>query len=193
MESDEVVFRRTSCSQDRELRLRYDSFQCIISHASLDEKRVKQIPLATSSKHRPCLLLIGSESLLPYVFFDTEEEMVTFHEEILHRQGFGGHDRIKQYEFLGKLGQGTFGIVLLAKHKLSGIRVAVKMINKRPIEKAFSKVENHVYQEIQVVNEIARANCSNTLELIETFENSEDYVIVTKMMQGGDLHNYLTK
>ena len=95
MESDEVVFRRTSCSQDRELRLRYDSFQCIISHASLDEKRVKQIPLATSSKHRPCLLLIGSESLLPYVFFDTEEEMVTFHEEILHRQGFGGHDRIK--------------------------------------------------------------------------------------------------
>jgi len=37
--------------------------------------------------------------------------------EILHFQGF--QNRIDQYVALGKLGEGTFGTVILAEHKYS--------------------------------------------------------------------------
>jgi hypothetical protein len=48
--------------------------------------------------------------------------------EILKRQGFS-ENPIEQYELIGLLGQGSFGTVLLAKHKLSSVKVAIKRID----------------------------------------------------------------
>jgi len=54
------------------------------------------------------------------------------HAEILKAQGFL-EKRIEQYVPMGRLGRGAFGIVLLAKHKYSGIKVAIKVIEKKVI------------------------------------------------------------
>ena len=53
--------------------------------------------------------------------------MKHWHEEILTAQGFF-NKRIDQYEPLGKLGEGSFGVVILSQHKNSQVKVAVKVI-----------------------------------------------------------------
>lgn len=44
--------------------------------------------------------------------------MKTCYEEILTAQGFF-HAKIDQYEPLGKIGEGSFGVVVLSQHKYS--------------------------------------------------------------------------
>jgi len=43
------------------------------------------------------------------------------------------------------------------------------------------------------MKQVARSNCPNILELIETFEDNDCYYVVTKFMPAGDLFNYLNK
>ena len=43
------------------------------------------------------------------------------------------------------------------------------------------------------MKQVARSNCPNILELIETFEDNDCYYVVTKFMAAGDLFNYLNK
>ena len=64
--------------------------------------------------------------------------MKYWHEEILTAQGFF-NKRIDQYEPLGKLGEGSFGVVILSQHKNSQVKVAVKVIQKTKIDKVYMK------------------------------------------------------
>lgn len=40
---------------------------------------------------------------------------------------------------------------------------------------------------------VARHNCTNILELIETFEDNDFFYVVTKFMPAGDLFNFVSK
>ena len=55
----------------------------------------------------------------------------------MKRQGF--IERLSQYTVLGKLGKGAFGIVVLAQHKYSEVKVAIKLIDKRQINQQFTE------------------------------------------------------
>ena len=64
--------------------------------------------------------------------------MKHWHEEILTAQGYW-KQRINQYEPIAKLGEGSFGVVILSQHKNSGAKVAVKVIKKGTIDNIYKK------------------------------------------------------
>ena len=47
------------------------------------------------------------------------------------------------------------------------------------------------YEEIKILHEITRLNSPHLLGLTEKFEDENRYYLVTKLMNGGDLHKYL--
>jgi serine/threonine protein kinase len=83
------------------------------------------------------LLLITSSAQQRTVFFDDRSLLSYWHGEILRQQGFAGNDRINQYIALGKLGEGSFGTVILSVHRFSNIKVALKIMNKDAITRTF--------------------------------------------------------
>ena len=46
----------------------------------------------------------------------------------------GVPEAVGNYAVSGKLGEGTFGVVLKASHKIAGERVAVKVLEKRRMQ-----------------------------------------------------------
>ena len=58
-------------------------------------------------------------------------------EKILEKQGYLD-DRVSQYQALGILGEGSFGTVILCKHKHSGIKQALKIIKKKRIQEVYT-------------------------------------------------------
>ena len=120
----EVVFSRPGSSQQSVIKYDLDKIQCVKNtHAT------EQIY---------CLLLIQSSIQQRCVYFTTPEAQSFWHEEILRSQGFW-EERINQYEPVKKLGEGSFGIVLHAKHRYSGVSVAVKSIVKAKTDAAFKR------------------------------------------------------
>ncbi len=71
------------------------------------------------------------------------------------------------------LGIGKFGIVKAALHKISGKRVAVKILNKL---KMASKVQEIVRKEIEVLKFCQHPNI---IRLLDIFENGE-YIFIGK-------------
>ena len=115
--------------------------------------------------------------------------MKKWHEDILTAQGFFDK-RIDQYEPIGKLGEGSFGVVVLSQHKYTQIKVAVKVIQKSKIDAVFTK-NKQAFEELAISEEMARNNCQNILELVEVFEDNMAYYVVTRFMPSGDLFNYV--
>jgi serine/threonine protein kinase len=87
------------------------------------------------------------------------------------------------------LGQGSFGKVTLCTHKLSKVKVAVKSIDKAGIKRTFT-ANSQVFEEMAIMEKLARESCPNLLELVETFEDDEAYYVVSNYMPGGDLYRY---
>ena len=52
---------------------------------------------------------------------------------------------------------------------------------------------NQVFEELDIMREVAYKSCPNILELQEVFEDEQLYYIATNYQPGGDLHNYLQK
>ena len=88
------------------------------------------------------------------MFFDSDVILQEWYVQILQLQGFDNFT--DQYEWRSKLGEGAFGDVLLARHKLTRIRCAMKLLDKRIINEAFS-VTSESYQEISLLDEVTIA------------------------------------
>ena len=143
----------------------------------------------TSESDHFCLHIISSSQQHRAVYFETELSVKNCHAEILKAQGFL-EKRIEQYVPMGRLGRGAFGIVLLGKHKYSGIKVAIKVIDKKVIQETFD-VNGQVFDELEIMKEVS-GNCPNVIELVESFEDENSYYCVTRYMAGGDLYKYIT-
>jgi len=119
--NNEVVFERPSSSQQSLISYNLNKLQCVKS-TNLREDGFFCLQLVLSQTHQRC------------IYFTSEEAQDYWHTNILREQGFL-NNRISQYEPVKKLGQGSFGRVILAKHQFSGAEVAIKFIGKSEISK----------------------------------------------------------
>ncbi|KAI9497592.1 kinase-like domain-containing protein [Zychaea mexicana] len=92
--------------------------------------------------------------------------------------------------WLGKtLGKGSSGRVKLGIHKVSGEKVAIKIISKSHLA-ANASVERAVKREIAVMKLIHHPNIMSLLDVIDLSDSPNLYLIL-EYVQGGELFEYL--
>ncbi|KAG2224243.1 hypothetical protein INT45_000274 [Circinella minor] len=92
--------------------------------------------------------------------------------------------------WLGKtLGKGSSGRVKLGIHKISGEKVAIKIISKSHLA-ANASVERAVKREIAVMKLIHHPNIMSLLDVIDLSDSPNLYLIL-EYVQGGELFEYL--
>ena len=93
----------------------------------------------------------------------------------------------EDYEFGPELGSGAFGCVRIAVHKPSTTERAIKTLKKeRVLKDSNSKLQ--FYSEIEILKEIDHPNI---LKIYEYYEDSKHFHIVTELLKGGELFEYL--
>lgn len=90
------------------------------------------------------------------------------------------------YRFGRMLGKGAFGKVSLAIHKLTGLKVAIKSIDK-----AYMKDEHRRRKVFQEVFTMRRIRHHNVVRLFEVFESSRHFNMVLEYCGGGDLLHFV--
>ena len=94
----------------------------------------------------------------------------------------------KDFEIISSLGNGAYGDVFKAKHKITGEIYSIKVIDKKMIEK-----ENKGYQ-IFVENEMLNyCNHPNIIKIFGCYEDKESFYLVEEYYQKGDLAEFLNQ
>lgn len=91
------------------------------------------------------------------------------------------------YEFDKILGTGHFGDVKLATHKVTGAKVAIKILNYRQ----GSKNEITIMQTLKNACFRNTEGSKNIIFLLETIEMPKSILLVMEYMEGGDLFDYV--
>ncbi|CAK94943.1 unnamed protein product (macronuclear) [Paramecium tetraurelia] len=86
------------------------------------------------------------------------------------------------------LGQGTFGKVQLGYHTIADEYVAIKILEKRMIEKHSDLVR--VQREISILKKV---NHPNVIKLYEILESESCVYLVMEYVKGGELYEYIIK
>jgi len=89
--------------------------------------------------------------------------------------------RIGYYKFVRVVGKGSFGKVLLAIHKLTGCKVAIKVLEKSYLSVSHRK--RRVFQEIYILKKVRHPNVTR---LYEVFESINHLLIVMEYADSGD-------
>ena len=77
---------------------------------------------------------------------------------------------MSEYSILTQLGKGSYGRVVLAQHKNTKVRVAIKIIGKDVIMFNFND-PTEPFQEIKLLEELAPLKSVHLLKLIDKGEN----------------------
>ena len=95
--------------------------------------------------------------------------------------------KIDNYVLNKKLGQGTFGLVVLAIHEITGEKVAIKILDK---EKIFRNSEKHRFErKIQIMKKMYH---KNIVRLYNVIENYKEIFLVMEYIQGQELFDYIS-
>ena len=90
--------------------------------------------------------------------------------------------KIDNYILNKKLGQGTFGIVVLAIHEITGEKVAIKILDK---EKIFQNSEKSRFErKIQIMKKMFH---KNIVQLYNVIENFKEIFLVMEYISGQEL------
>ena len=99
----------------------------------------------------------------------------------------GGGKRSIDHYVLGKtLGIGSFGKVKLAVHKETGIKVAIKVLNKKKVQAL--DMNDKVWREIRVLKLFSHPHIIRLYEVIDT---PSDIYVVMEYVSGGELFDYI--
>ncbi|KAM3143579.1 hypothetical protein pb186bvf_004341 [Paramecium bursaria] len=101
------------------------------------------------------------------------------HKASLIKKNFNSIQTCYQYENKDKIGQGAYGKVYRATHRVTKQVRAVKVINKGII-----KYKERLMNEITIMEQMDHPN---VLRLFETFEDNENLYMVLEICQGGDV------
>ncbi|KAM6462783.1 serine/threonine-protein kinase 33 isoform 3-T4 [Liasis olivaceus] len=91
------------------------------------------------------------------------------------------------YSFGGKLGQGSFGVVIEVTHKETGIKWAMKKVNR---EKAGSSAVKLLEREVSILK---RVNHEHIIHLEEVFETPKRVYLVMELCEDGELKEILQR
>jgi len=95
---------------------------------------------------------------------------------------------IDDFELGRPLGTGKFGRVYLAREKKSKFIVALKMLNKKQLEK--EKVAHQLRREIEIQSHLRH---KNILRLYGYFYDNDRVYLILEYAVGGEMYNYLQK
>lgn len=116
--------------------------------------------------------IIGHASGAPHV----EEEEVPAMDDIVSPGTFQA-----KYELGSTLGEGGYSVVHRAVNRSSGKSVAVKLVTKQDMSR---RVTVALLREVRV---IARLQHPNIVQLLDFYDEPTHYIIVTELMEGGEL------
>ncbi|XP_015667830.1 serine/threonine-protein kinase 33 isoform X1 [Protobothrops mucrosquamatus] len=91
------------------------------------------------------------------------------------------------YSFGRKLGQGSFGVVIEVTHKETGVKWAMKKVNR---EKAGSSAVKRLEQEVSILK---RVNHEHIIHLEEVFETPKRVYLVMELCEDGELKEILQR
>ena len=94
--------------------------------------------------------------------------------------------KIGNYILGKKLGQGTFGIVVMAKHDITGENVAIKILDKEKISRESDKTR--LEREIKIMKSMYH---NNIVHLYNVIENVRELFIVMEYISGKELFDYI--
>ena len=98
-------------------------------------------------------------------------------------------DPLLLYTKIKKLGEGTFGEVYLVKHNITGIRRAMKVIDKNNAELKDEKLsDEEILNEINILKKIDHPNI---MKIFEFYNTESIYYLITEYCEGGDLYNFV--
>ena len=94
---------------------------------------------------------------------------------------------LQNYRMINKLGEGAFGNVFLAEHRTTHIRRAVKELDKSRAEKGS---HSKFIEEVEILSKLDHPNI---LKLCELYEDTLRYYVVSELLTGGELFDYVIK
>ncbi|KAJ3296243.1 MAP microtubule affinity-regulating kinase 1 [Borealophlyctis nickersoniae] len=97
-----------------------------------------------------------------------------------------GHRYVGNYEFFKTLGEGSFAKVKLAAHRLTGEKVAIKIIDKDHLPDAYSL--RHVHREARIMRMLDHPN---VVQLFEVMETKREVMLVVEYAGGGEVLDYI--
>ena len=94
-----------------------------------------------------------------------------------------------RYVFGKTLGQGAFGLVRLCQHRESRKVFAIKIMQKRAIEKQQIYI-TLLKNELTILGEKSHPNIIRIVDLVE---DNDNYYIISEVVKGGELFKRLSK
>ncbi|KAM3136190.1 hypothetical protein pb186bvf_011649 [Paramecium bursaria] len=95
---------------------------------------------------------------------------------------------IENYEIGNTIGEGTFGKVKIGKHKLTGERVAIKILEKDKIQDESDITR--IAKEIEILKKLRHPNI---ILLYEIIESEKELFLIMEYAPGGELFEFIVK
>ena len=92
---------------------------------------------------------------------------------------------ISNYEFKKTIGEGNFAKVKLSIFKPTKEEFAIKIINKKKLQK---KMKNTIFRENDIISKLKHPNIIKVFEIVE---DSENYYIIMENCKNGELFDYI--
>eukprot|EP00806_Schmidingerella_arcuata_P000006 Macronucleus_1002.p1 GENE.Macronucleus_1002~~Macronucleus_1002.p1 ORF type:complete len:302 (+),score=87.86 Macronucleus_1002:1-906(+) len=120
------------------------------------------------------------------LFFESRRERKDVLDAILVEQGFA--NQLDQYAITRKASEGCSNPVIIASHKLTGAKVAIKSIEKNKYARLQKEDRVSEAEALELCQDSA-----HIVNLIEKFTFQGEIYLVTKYASGGDLLQYCLK
>ena len=129
---------------------------------------------------------IGEEFILEdwEVFNDKNKNIdntIKFDSDLLISEA--NRDPYEDYDEIKKIGEGSYGLVYLVKHKIIGATRAMKII-----EKVEDEEENNVLEILNEINVLKKIDHPNIIKIFEFFLKDNNYYLITENCSGGELY-----
>jgi calcium-dependent protein kinase len=148
------------CSTGREMKTKDNE-----GTTPKNESHVLTVPRPTIADGK-----IGND----YKLYLTKQTLIKFNPGLIQNH----------YKILNILGQGSFGTVYKCHYKLTGEERAIKLINKKDVQKMEGLQEDDLPNELKIHCLIDHPHIIKTFEY---FKDSKNYYIVVEYMEGGSL------